>query len=72
MARVTFNSIFNEHPNGSLEPKQRIRVGGVTMGPGVRFNNTTFSGINFSDPSLKNHDLEIQIDKDIVVIVGVY
>lgn len=72
MARVTFDSIFIRHQDGSLEPRQQIRVGGVTIGPGIRFNNTFFGGLNFSDPQLLGHDLEIQTDNGIVVVVGVY
>lgn len=72
MARVTFDSIFIRHPDGSLEPRQSIRVGGVTLGPGVRFNNTFFGGINFSDPQVLGHDLEIQTTVGTVIISGVY
>lgn len=72
MARVSFNTIFQEHSDGSLEPRQRIRVGGVILGPGARFQNTTFFGVNFSDPQVKDHDLEIQTDNDIIVITGIY
>lgn len=72
MARVTFDSIFQRHPDGSLEPRQRVRVGGVTIGPGMRFNNTSFAGVNFSDPQILGHDLEIKTDNDIIVITGIY
>ena len=72
MPRVTFNSIFTEHADGSLEPTQNVRIGGVTLSPGVRFNNTVFAGVNFSDPSIKGHDLEIQTDNGVTIISGVY
>lgn len=72
MARVTFDSIFIRHTDGTLEPRQQIRVGGVTLGPGVRFSNTFFGGVNFSDPQLLGHDLEIQTTSGVVIISGVY
>jgi len=72
MARVTFDSIFTKHSDGSIEPKQRLRIGGVVIGPGVRFKNTSFSGIDFSNPQFLDHDLEIKTDNNIIVIVGIY
>ncbi|MFA5933726.1 MAG: hypothetical protein WC795_00670 [Candidatus Paceibacterota bacterium] len=72
MARVNFDSIFIIHPDGSLEPRQRVRVGGVEFGPGVRFQNTSFGGINFHDPQFFNKDLEIKTDNDTTAITGVY
>jgi hypothetical protein len=73
MARVTFDSIFIQHPDGSLEPRQRIRVGGVTFGPGVRFTRgVAFAGIDFTQ--FIGHDLEVETDtqNDILVITGIY
>lgn len=72
MARVTFDSIFIQHPDGSLEPRQRIRIGGVAISPGARFKNASFSGIDFSNPQFLNRDLEIKTDNNIVVIIGIY
>jgi hypothetical protein len=73
MARVTFNSVFNQHSDGSIEPRQRIRVGGVEFGQGVRFTRgVVFGGIDFFSPEVFNHDLEINTDNDIIVIVGIY
>ena len=72
MARVTFDSIFTQHPDGSLEPRQRIRVGGVEFGPGVNFKNTSFGGIDFHGPQFFGHDLEIKTDNGTIVVVGVY
>ena len=73
MAQVTFNSIFTEHSDGSLEPRQRIRVGGVEFGPGVRFaRGAEFAGIDFFSPQIYNHNLEIKTDNDTTAIVGVY
>jgi len=73
MARVNFDSIFIRHPDGSLEPRQRIRVGGVTFGPGVRFTRgVAFAGIDFTQ--FIGHDLEVETDteNDILVIKGIY
>lgn len=73
MARVTFDSVFQRHPDESIEPRQRIRVGGVEFGQGVRFNRGfVFGGIDFFSPEVFNHELEINTDNDTTVIVGVY
>lgn len=71
MARVTFDSIFIKHSDGSLEPNQRIRVGGVEFGPGVRFiRGVSFAGIDFTQ--FMDKDLEIKTDGDVIVITGIY
>ena len=72
MARVTFDSVFIKHPEDILEPRQRVRVGGVEIGPGLRFKDTAFGGINFHDPQFFNHELEIKTDNDVIVIIGIY
>jgi len=69
--RVQFNTIFTQYPDGSLEPKQRIRVSGVEFGPGVRFNRgVSFGGIDFTQ--FIDHDLEIETDGEVSVIKGIY
>jgi len=72
MARVTFDTIFLEHEeDGSLEPKQRVRVGGVVFGPGVRFKRgAVFGGIDFFQ--FKGHDFAVEIDGEVLVIKGIY
>ncbi len=71
MARVTFDSVFRKYDDGSLEPKQRIRVGGVTFGPGVRFTKgVAFGGIDFT--LFVGHDLQVETDNDLLVIRGIY
>jgi hypothetical protein len=71
MARITFNSVFRQHTDGSLEPNQRIRVGGVTFGPGVRLSRgVQIAGIDFTQ--FINRDLEVDTDGDILVVKGVY
>ncbi|MBI2019191.1 hypothetical protein HYS95_00800 [Candidatus Daviesbacteria bacterium] len=72
MARVTFNSIFIQHPDGSLEPRQRIRISGIELGPGVRFTRgASFAGIDFTQ--FIGRDLDIGIgDGGIVIIKGIY
>lgn len=71
MASVTFDSVFKKHEDGSLEPKQRIRVGGVSFGPGVRFTRgVSFGGVDFT--LFVGRDLEVKTDKDVLVITGIY
>jgi len=72
MERVTFDSIFTQHPDGSLEPRQRIRVGGVEFGPGVRFNRgVAFAGIDFTLFIGKDFDIETD-PNGVIIIKGIY
>lgn len=71
MARITFNTIFTQHPDGSLEPRQRIRVGGVEFGPGVRFTRgASFAGIDFT--LFIGKDFEVEKKNGILIIKGIH
>lgn len=71
MARFTFSSIFSTNPDGSFSPRQTIRIGGITLGPGVSFKpGVVFAGIDFTQYIGK--DFEVQIDNGITVITGIY
>lgn len=71
MARVSFESVFRRHPDGSLEPRQRLRIGGVTIGPGVRFSRgTAFGGVDLT--LYVGNDLDIETDGNVAVIKGIY
>ena len=70
MARVTFDSVFNEE-DGTLETLQRIRVGGVNLGAGVRIGKgVIIGGVDFNQ--FNHRDLEIDVDNDTFVIRGIY
>jgi hypothetical protein len=69
--RVSFNTIFIQHPNGTLEPKQRIRVGGIEFGSGVVFSRgVAFGGIDFTQ--FIGRDLEVETENEVLVIKGIY
>lgn len=69
--KVPFSTVFIQHPNGELEPRQRVRVGGVEFGPGVRFSRgVAIGGIDFTQ--FVGQDLEVETDGDILVIKGIY
>ncbi|MBI2607595.1 MAG: hypothetical protein HYW51_02100 [Candidatus Doudnabacteria bacterium] len=72
MARVTFDTIFASHTeDNSYEPRQRIRVGSVEFGPGVRFTRgVAFGGVEFDQ--VIGHELEVETQGDLLVIKGVY
>lgn len=71
MARVTFDSLFRKNSDGSLEPTQPVRIGGVTMGPGVRFTRgVAFGGIDLAQ--YEGRELEIVLDNGVPVITGIY
>ena len=48
MGRFQFSEIFQENPDGTLSPKNRIIVNGITIGPQAHFRpGVKFAGIDF-------------------------
>ncbi len=69
--RVSFSTVFIQHRNGTLEPRQRIRVGGVEFGPGVRFSKgVAFGGVDFTQ--FVGQDLEVETKEEVLIIKGIY
>lgn len=69
--RVPFNTVFLQNTDGSLEPRQRIRVGGVELDPGAKFSHgVTFGGIDFTQ--FIGHHLEVETDGEVLVVKGIY
>ena len=69
--RIPFDNVFIQHPDGTLEPRQRIRVGGVEFGPGVRFSRgVAFGGVDFTQ--FIGRDLEVETDGEVLIIKGIY
>ena len=67
MVRLNFNAVFKENADGSIEPLQRVRVGGVEFGPGVRFRQgVSFSGVDLT--LYKGRELEVDSDGDTSLI----
>lgn len=44
MAIFPFHLVFTKHPDGSLEPIRKIKIGTLTSGPGTRFSQRVFFG----------------------------
>jgi len=71
--RVSFAEVFQDNGNGSYTPKHRVKIGGVTMGPGgVSFRGgVSFSGVDIANYA--GHDLEVVQHQDRTVeIKAVY
>jgi len=69
--RTNFYEIFNVNADGSIESKEKvIRIGGVQFGPGARFKDVSFGGIDLS--KYIGRDLEVRLEADIYIIVGIY
>ena len=69
--RIKFWEIFQENPNGSISPRTIIRIGGVTLSPGVSFvKGVTFGGVDF----FNYYGMDFEIDKNgtITIIKGIY
>ena len=70
--RVPFVEVFQKNPNGSITPRAPVKIGGVTMGPGVTFTRgVATSGIDIAN--YEGHILEVEQEDDgTFVITGVY
>jgi len=71
MNRTNFNLIFRLNDDGSIEPLQFVRIGGVQMGPGVKFGR----GVLFGGIDLYNfigRDFQTNLENGVLVINGVY
>ncbi len=69
--RTNFNLIFRINDDGSIEPLQPVRIGGVQMGPGVRFGRgVMFGGIDLSQ--YIGREFQTINENGVLVINGVY
>lgn len=69
--RYEFNQVFKENPDGTLSPLRQIRVGGVTLGPGLSFGPiAAFGGVNFHQ--FKGHVIEADDKNGILVINAIF
>ena len=70
--KVFFTEIFQKNDTGMIAPKLPVRVGGVTMTPGVSFGSgVSFSGVDLS--TLEGKYLDVDQEPDgLVIIKGYY
>lgn len=69
--RINFNAIFRINDDGSIEPIRPVRIGGVQMGPGVRFGR----GVSFGNIDLFQYigrDFQVEENGGVLIIVGIY
>lgn len=71
MARVSFNTIFKVHPNGSIESIRRVKISGVIISPGIRFSpGVRFGGIDLT--LYVGKEIEIDDENGIIILKGIY
>lgn len=71
MPRISFDTIFQVYSGKTVEPRQPVRIGGVTLSPGVKFTaGTVFGGIDIA--RYIGHELEVTYDDGTAVITGIY
>ena len=71
MNRRNFFFIFKVNIDGSIEPLRLVKIGGVQMGPGVRFGKgVSFSGIDLSQ--YVGRDFSVEEQNDVLVITGIF
>lgn len=69
--RVNFYQIFKVNIDGSIEPLRPVRIGGVQMGPGVKFGKgVSFSGIDLSQ--FIGRDFAVEEQSGVLVIKGIF
>ncbi len=57
--RISFSEVFQDNGNGSYTPKHKVKIGGITMGPG---GVNLKPGVSFCGVDVANyvgHDLEV-------------
>ena len=69
--KYRFRDVFQENADGSLSPKVRINLNGVTLGPGVYFNRgVAFGGVDLFQ--YKNLDIAGDLKNNILDIKGFF
>ena len=69
--KVNFYQIFKVNSDGSIEPLRSVRIGGVQMGPGVKFGKgVSFSGIDLTQ--FIGRDFAIEEKERVLVIKGIF
>ena len=68
---INFYQIFRINTDGSIEPLRPVRIGGVQMGPGVKFGKgVSFSGVDLS--LYAGRDFLVEDRDNILVIKGIF
>ena len=66
--RVSFGEVFTTNPDGSFSPKGAVRIGAVTMRPGLSFRKgVVFSGVDIAE--YVGHDLDVSREPDGTVVI---
>lgn len=69
--RYSFAYFFHENTDGSMNLKVHVRVGGIFMGPQIKFiPGIPFGGIDVG--VLKGRDVEAQRENNVYRILGFY
>ena len=69
--KVPFDTVFTVKEDGTLKPKQRIRVGGVEFGPETQLRKgVALGGIDFTQ--FIDSELKVETEGDIIIIKGIY
>lgn len=69
--RINFYQLFKINTDGSIEPLHPIKIGGVQMGPGVRFGKgVSFSGIDLSQ--FIGRDFSAEQQNGVFIIKGIF
>lgn len=68
---LSFYQIFKINSDESIEPLRTVRIGGVQLGPGVKFGRgVLFGGIDLSQYVGRN--FAVEDENGVIVITGIY
>jgi len=68
---INFYQIFRVNTDGSIEPLRPVRIGGVQMGPGVKFGRgVSFGGIDLF--SFVGRNFRVEEQNGLLIITGIF
>jgi hypothetical protein len=71
MARVPFTTIFRRNEDGTIEPVQQVRIGGILLSPGLMLRlGQIIGGVDLTQYS--SNDFDIDVKDGILTINGIY
>ena len=69
--KLKFSEVFGKKSDGSITPIRTIRIGGVSLGPGIFFSKgVSFAGVDIS--MYEGFDIEVDEEEGVLIVKGFY
>lgn len=73
MARVTFWDLFQLNPDGSIQPKKKIKISGISIDAGVKLTRgVAFSGYDLFQYYGRDLEVEERPAENLTEITGIF